>query len=189
MTWSPRPDLPLIDRLRAAGNAILGLKELELVGTFREGGIEERLQRLIDDILMPLESEWNVKKRESDVPSRVRALRAAILPELVEGGISEAERDRRWGELARLYLAQQLSLYPAGYLAGSPSTERLLETVERLEEDLTDLATIHKPLAVTIHVGQPLEIGPGEHGAAEVMREVRTRMETLLGLGSRLETT
>ena len=41
---------------------------------------------------------------------------------------------------------------PAGYLEGSPSTERVLETVERLEEDLTDVATVHRPLAVTIAV-------------------------------------
>ena len=114
---------------------------------------------------MPLEAEWKVKKRESDVPARVRALRAAILPDLVEGGSTDAERDRRWRQLARLYLAQQLSLYPAGYLEGSPSTERVLETVERLEEDLTDVATVHRPLAVTIHVGEPIEVG-GERPVA-----------------------
>ena len=93
------------------------------------------------------------------MPWRVRALRAAILPDLVEGGITDAERDRRWRQLARLYLAQQLSLYPAGYLEGSPSIERVLETVERLEEDLTDVATVHRPLAVTVHVGEPIEVG------------------------------
>jgi 1-acyl-sn-glycerol-3-phosphate acyltransferase len=179
LTWNPRPDLTLIERLRAAGNALLGLKELELVGEFREGGIEDRLERLIDDILGPLETEWKIKKQERDVPTRVRALRAAILPEMVEGGISEPERDRRWGELARLYLAQQLSLYPAGYLAGTPSVERVLETVERLEEDLTDRATVHRPLAVSIRVGDPLPIRGGED-ASEVMRDVRDRMDALL---------
>ena len=34
----------------------------------------------------------------------------------------------------------------------------MLETVERLEEDLTDVATVHRPLAVTIHVGEPIEV-------------------------------
>jgi 1-acyl-sn-glycerol-3-phosphate acyltransferase len=181
LTWTPRPDLPLIGRLRRAGDAILGLKELELVGEFRHATIAERLLRLVDDILGPLEDEWKVKKRESDVPSRVRALRAAILPELVEGGLSDAERERRWGQLARLYLAQQLSLYPAGYLEGNPSTERVLETVERLEEDLTDVATIHRPLAVTVHVGEPIEVAIGGPRPAALMSDVRDRLETLLG--------
>jgi 1-acyl-sn-glycerol-3-phosphate acyltransferase len=182
LTWTPRPELPLIERLRRAGNAILGLKELELMGEFRQATIYDRLARLIDEILGPLEVEWKVKKRENDVPSRVRALRTAILPGLVEGGLDDAERDRRWEQLARLYLAQQLSLYPAGYLDGSPSTERVLETVERLEEDLTDAATVHRPLAVTVHVGEPIDVTASGPGPAELMDEVRDRLETLLGI-------
>ena len=151
LTWTPRPDLPLIERLRRAGNAILGLKELELVGEFRHATIAERLARLVDDILGPLEDGVEGQEAGKRRPvAGARTLAAAILPELVEGGLSDAERERRWDQLARLYLAQQLSLYPAGYLEGHPSTERMLETVERLEEDLTDVATVHRPLAVTV---------------------------------------
>ena len=118
LTWQPRTELPLIERLRLAGNAILGLKELELVGEFREGGIQERLARLIDDILVPLEVEWKVKKR--DATSLAGACPAGGDPPGARGGqLADAERDRRWVQLARLYLAQQLSLYPAGYLAGN----------------------------------------------------------------------
>lgn len=187
LTWKPRPDLPLIDRLRSAGNAILGLKELELVGEFRQGTIAERLARLVDDILEPLEVEWKVKKEEEDVPARVRALRTAILPELVEGGLSDAECDRRWDQLARLYLAQQLSLFPEGYLEGNPSTERVLETVERLEEDLTDVATVHRPLAVTVSVGAPLAVAADGPGPAALTNDLRDRIETLLGIRSASE--
>lgn len=182
LTWEPRRELPLIDRLQRVGNALLGLKELELVGEVRPGGLNERLTRLVDDILVPLEAEWKIKKRERDVPGRVRSLRAAILPDLVEGSITDAERERRWRQLARLYLAQQLSLYPAGYLAGSPTVERMLETVERLEEDLTDVATVHRPLAVTVHVGEPIEVGTSDQASAALMEEVRTRIETMLGI-------
>src|SRR6516165_7880095 len=182
LTWTPSPELPLIERLRRAGDAILGLKELELVGEFRHGTIAERLARLVDDILGPIEAEWKVKKRESDVPARVRALRTAILPELVSGGLSDAERDRRWDQLARLYLAQRLSLYPPGYLEGRPSTERVLETVERLEEDLTDVATVHRPLAVVVSIGEPIDVTAGGPAPAELMNAVRTRLEALLGI-------
>jgi 1-acyl-sn-glycerol-3-phosphate acyltransferase len=66
LTWEPRPDLPLIDRLRRVGNAILELKELEFVGEFRYGTIAERLARLVDEILDPLEAEWKVKKGERE---------------------------------------------------------------------------------------------------------------------------
>jgi 1-acyl-sn-glycerol-3-phosphate acyltransferase len=184
LTWTPRQDLPLIERLRLAGNAILGLKELELVGEFRQGTIAERLARLVDEILGPIEAQWKVKKGISDVPTRVRALRTAILPELVEGALSDAERDRRWDQLARLYLAQQLSLFPAGYLEGQPSTERVLETVERLEEDLTDVATVHRPMAVTVSVGEPLAVAPDGPRPPALTNDVRDRIESLLGIRS-----
>lgn len=181
LTWAPRPDLPLTERLRRVGDAILGLKELELTGESRRGPIPERLARLIDDILGPLEAEWAIRRREADVPGRVRGLRAAILPEMVEGSLTDAERDRRWGQLERLYLAQQLSLYPAGYLEGDPGTERVLETVERLEEDLTDVATVHRPLAATVRVGDPVEVG-ADGQPAELMKDVRARLESMLGI-------
>ena len=181
LTWTPRPELPLIQRLQRIGNALLGLQELELVGAARQGDIEERLVRLTNDILTPLEEKWKIKKPECDVPGRVRALRTAILPDLVEGSLTDAERDERWEQLARLYRAQQLSLYPAGYLKGSPSVERVLETVERLEEDLTDVATVHRPLTVTVHVGEPVEVTPADRDLAGMMNEVRGRIETMLG--------
>jgi hypothetical protein len=182
LTWTPRPDLPLIERLRIAGNAILGLKELELVGEFRHATIAERLARLVDEILGPLETEWKVEKRERDVPGRVRALRTAIVPDLVEGGLSDAERDRCWDQLARLYLAQRLSLYPPGYLEGHPSTERVLETVERLEEDLTDVATVHRPLAVRVCVGEPFAVTANGPRPAALTNELRDRIEDLLDI-------
>jgi 1-acyl-sn-glycerol-3-phosphate acyltransferase len=187
LTWTPRSDLSLIERLRLAGNAILGLKELELVGEFRHATIADRLERLIDELLGPLEAEWKVKRGETDVPSRVRALRKAILPELVEGGLSDAERDQRWDQLSRLYLAQRLSLYPAGYLEGQPSTERVLETVERLEEDLTDVATVHRPLAVTVTVGEPLVVAADGPRPAALTNEVRSRIEALLEIPSAID--
>ena len=57
----------------------------------------------------------------------------------------------------------------------------MLETVERLEEDLTDVATVHRPLAVTIRVGEPIEVGAGDPSPAALMKEVRTRLEAMLG--------
>ena len=184
LTWKPRPDLTPIERLRRAGNAILGLQELELVGEFRHETIFERLARLIDEILGPLEAEWRVKKCGRDVPRRVRALRTAILPDLVEGVISDAERDRRWEQLDRINLAQRLSLYPPGYLEGLPSTERVLETVERLEEDLTDVATVHRPIAVTVTVGEPIPVSGDSPRPPALTNELRDRLESLLGIPS-----
>ena len=60
--------------------------------------------------------------------------------------------------------------------------ERLLETVERFEEDLTDVARIHRPLRVVIRVAPAIEVSPARaRGAAEdpLMQEVRESLEAL----------
>ena len=87
----------------------------------------------------------------------------AIVPDMVEGAISDDERDRRWRQLADLYLAQQLRFYPAGYVAEGSPAERLLETVERFEEDLTDRSRPHGPLKAVLKVGEAIEVSTERH--------------------------
>ena len=77
--------------------------------------------------------------------ARVKRLRSAILPEMVNGELTLENRAARWRQLADLYLVQQLHCYPGDYIE-SPTPERILETVERYEEDLTDAARPHPPL-------------------------------------------
>jgi hypothetical protein len=60
----------------------------------------------------------------------------------------------------------------------------VLETVERLEEDLTDVATVHRPLAVTVSVGEPLAVTVDGPTPAALTSDVRDRIETLLAIRS-----
>jgi hypothetical protein len=57
-------------------------------------------------------------------------------------------------------LSQQISSYPPDYISDSPSIDRLLETVERYEEDLTDKVSPHGNLHAIIEVGEPIEVSP-----------------------------
>ena len=106
----------------------------------------------MDHILVPLEQEWLKGKREDGILARVKALRAAMLPDMVAEKVDEAERARRWQQLADIYLAQQLSNYPPDYFLPEPTVEKLLETVERFEEDLTDNVRVHRPIHAVIKV-------------------------------------
>ena len=157
LSWQPQTQLPLRERIRKAGHALLALKEIEYLGASQSGGVMERLPRLLDHLFEPLEREWTAGRREPDTMARVKRLRTAILPDMVRGDITEAESARRWRQLADLYLAQQLYCYSGDYLTGSPSPERLLETVERYEEDLTDAARPHPPLHAVVCVGEAIE--------------------------------
>src|SRR5262249_28088459 len=130
-----------------------------------------------------LEKEWLNGHREPSVIERVKRLRSALLPDMVSGEISEEERVRRWRYLRDVYLAQQVSCYPPEYLLSEPTTERLLETVERFDEDLRDVARVLGPLRVLIKVGEPLEVSPGrDKSAAEdpLMTSMRTQLEAML---------
>jgi hypothetical protein len=115
--------------------------------------------------------------------TRIKRLRTAILPEMVHGELSEEERSRRWRQLADLYVVQQLHCYSGDYLADAPTAERLLETVERYEEDLTDLARPHPPLHAIISVGEAIEATPTRDRSAEsdpMANELRRQLELML---------
>jgi 1-acyl-sn-glycerol-3-phosphate acyltransferase len=183
LSWQPQNQLPMTDRIIKAGHALLALKEIEYLGASQSGGAKGRLQSLLDHLLEPLEKEWNAGRRESDTMARVKRLRSAILPDLIQGELSEEEIARRWRQLSDLYLVQQLHCYSGDYLADNPTPERLLETVERYEEDLTDNARPHPPLHVVISVGEAIEATPTRDRSAEndpISTELRAQLERML---------
>src|SRR5207247_2715646 len=98
-------------------------KEIEYVGASQAGGVVERLPRLLDHLLEPLEREWNGGRREPNTMARVKRLRTAILPDMVHGELTEEESTRRWRQLADLYLAQQLPRYAGDFLLDSPTCD------------------------------------------------------------------
>lgn len=182
LSWQPQTHLPLRERISKVGRALLGLKETEYLGTPQEGTVAERLQRLVDLLLDPLENRWAGGRHDGGTMARVKRLRTAILPEMLEGNLTEAERAERWRHFAELYLVQQLHCYPDDYV-GDPSPERVLETVERFEEDLTDHARAHYPIRAVIMVGDAIPV-PAEKDRSQdgdpITALVRERMEELL---------
>jgi hypothetical protein len=171
------------ERIIKAGHALLALKEMEYLGATQSGTASERLQNLLDHLLSPIEQEWTGGRREPDPMTRIKRLRTAILPEMVHGELTEEERARRWRQLADLYLAQQLHCYSGDYLAETPTHERLLETVERYEEDLTDKARPHPPIHAVITVGEAIEAAPTRDRSAEgdpIANELRRQLEIML---------
>jgi 1-acyl-sn-glycerol-3-phosphate acyltransferase len=183
LSWQPQVELPLRERVIKAGLALLSLKEMEYLGASQSGSVKERLPLLLDHLFAPLEKEWVGGRREADSMGRIKRLRAAILPDIVHGDITEAERSRRWQQLADLYLAQQLHCYSGDYLEGEPTSERLLETVERYEEDLTDHARPHPPIHAVVSVGHAIEATTTRDrtsNADPLAEELRGQLETML---------
>jgi 1-acyl-sn-glycerol-3-phosphate acyltransferase len=160
LSWEPRSDLPLLERILKVGSALLTLKELEFLGRPGHGTIAERQQQLINHLLEAAEQEWLKRTGSGSVILRVRDLRRAIVAEMIGGALPQAEMNRRWKQLAHAELAQALSLYPADYVASRPTAERILETVERFHEHLTGEAPCRGPLRAMVDVGEPLPVSP-----------------------------
>ncbi len=183
LSWQPQRTLGLYERIYKVGEALLCLKELEYLGRPQPGPIFERVEHLIDHVLVPMEQEWLDGHREKTVVARVKKLRTAILPDMVQGQLTEQERERRWRQLADMYLVQQMSHYPPEYIKSNPTPERLLETVERFEEDLTDVCRVHAPMSATVQIGEAIPVSPTrDRGAPEdpLMAAVEASLRSML---------
>ena len=172
----------LESRIARIGKGLLALKEIEYFGRPQTGSLQERLDGLIDRLLVRLEEYWLGGAQHGPVVPRVKALRTKILPDMVEGKITEEERQRRWDQLADIYLAQQVASYPPDYITKQPSVDRLLETVERYEEDLTDKVTPHPDLHAIIDVGEAIDVNPKRDRNADSDPLMDQLADTLQGM-------
>jgi 1-acyl-sn-glycerol-3-phosphate acyltransferase len=185
LTWRPSRDLPPHERFRKVGDGLLALKELQYLGRTQEGSIAQRIERLIDAILTPMEAQWTNGNGDGHVVARVKRLRSAILPDMITGDLDEAEKARRWRLLEDADLAQQLYHYPPNYVADGASKARMIETVERFEEDLTGKITLHGPVEAKIMVGDAIEVSTGREARGQadpLMTAIDTQLRGMLGI-------
>jgi hypothetical protein len=182
--WHPQRHLSIIERLARIGQALLSLKEIEYLGRVREGDVHDRAEQIERELLTQLEAKWNVKNSGEGIVARVKNVRAAILPDLVAKRVKPQEREDRWRDLATCYFVQQISHYPRGYVGPeSNSPERIIETVERFEEDFTDEVTYHGPVHCTIELGTPIAVQTERDRTAKrdpMMEDVARQLQTML---------
>ncbi|HYO23651.1 MAG TPA: 1-acyl-sn-glycerol-3-phosphate acyltransferase [Lacipirellulaceae bacterium] len=184
-SWFPQTDKPLIQRLRQIAQALLSLKEIEYFGWARTGDFYERVDNLINDLLAKLERAWGIRPTSEGVVSRVKTLRGAILPTLLNRETPEAERDQCRRQLAACYYVQQMSHYPRNYVRQSEKNipEHILETVERFEEDFPDSIRIHGPLHAVVQVGEAIEVSSRRERGGQtdpVMEQIRDQLSGML---------
>lgn len=185
LTWRRGGNVAIHDRIRKVGAGLLALKEMEYLGHTQDGTIAERIEKLTHAVLSPLEAEWTNGNGDGHVVARVKRLRSAILPDMIKGDLDEAEKARRWRHLQDADFAQQLYHYPPNYVIESSSKARVIETVERFEEDLTGKVSVHGPVEARIVVGEAIEVNTGREARGEgdsLMSEIETQLRSMLGL-------
>ncbi len=172
-SWQPQLHLKTHQRIRKIGEALLSLKEVEYLGAAVEGDPHQRALDLIATTLGKIEAKWGVKNGDKDpgylnVVARVKKIRSVVLPDLIAKKVAPDEREDRWRDLAACYYLQQIAHYPRGYITGDKDLpERVIETVERMDEDYRDRISYHGPLHCTIAVGEAIEVSAERDRAAE----------------------
>jgi len=189
LSWQPQRHLTLLERVKRVGEGLLALKEVEYLGMPQAGPITTRQQMLIDHLIGTLEQQWlggMARARElSGVLPRVKNLRMKIVPEMLALPAESRQRQELREQLQRLELAQQLASYPPDYLRAAPVTEtRVLETLERMQEDLLEGVLWPGPLRVIIEVGEaipvPADRVPRE-GEDPLLGALRNALTEMLG--------
>lgn len=183
LSWTPNHDMPLVERLIKVGNGLLTLKELQY--GIAETADTHRLRQddMVNHLLDPLEKEWLGEKQNDGIAIRIKNLRMKIFPEMARNELEPAERKRRWKQLEETYLAQQIDCYPENYVVAIPSVDRILETIEKFEEDITGDCTVHGQLKAIIDVCEPIEVSTQRvRGVSEdpLMTAIRTSLESKL---------
>ena len=188
LSWRPQRHLPMFDRIANLGFALLSLKEMEYFGESQTGTLAERLEALIDRLLSPLEDKYLEGEHKhggtGDAIPRVKALRTSMLPDIIEGKLSDEELETRWREFEDIDLAQQISLYPPDYIASNPTADRILETIEKFEDNLSGENPPHPPMHVIINVGDAIEVEAKrrrEPDGDPLLLSIESQIEQMLG--------
>lgn len=161
----------LLQRVDRLLQAQLALQEIKYLGSPQTGSVPQRQHELIEHLLGPLEQHWLGRRLDETIMPRVKQLRSAIVPSLLLSETTQVEKQRLWSDLADIYMAQQIASHPSDYL-DQPTDTRILETVESIEEDITDRAQVHRPLHAILEVGPALEVDtqrPPREGADPLM--------------------
>ena len=160
ITWKPKDEMEVVDRIYRLGEGLLALKEVEFLGSARSGSLVDRLSNLRNELVAAVEEKHLPKKGTGSIPERVKALRARIRKQLLgsDGNVSEEEQARLYDDLDTLFVTVQLYSYPGEYLRENYSVGRIAETILKLEEDVLGKADYPVPRDVHVKFGAPVEV-------------------------------
>jgi 1-acyl-sn-glycerol-3-phosphate acyltransferase len=181
--WRPQTHLDLVARLEKLGSGLLAVKEVEHAGEPRSGPLEERIAALVELLTARLEDRHLNKRHDGWPLERVRRLRQHLSRRLMDpktdaASLAEVKRD-----LDEMVFVENLGAQSVDYLREDPSAERLVETLQRIEETIDDAdekAVVQ--MGVTVRLGPPIDaraLGEGAKGEAFVSM-LRGQMQGLL---------
>ncbi len=188
--WTPKPLLPVDDRILRLGAGILALKETEYLGYAGTGNVHERLAYLCETLLAVVEDRYPRDAKAVTPPERVRALRYRIRRRLLDAEKlpSAGEKELLLDDLDRVFTALQAHSYIGDYLLEDPSLDRRAETIMKLEEDLLGFPIYPVNRTARVIAGEPIPVSemlakgtlPAKGGAISLTELLESRLSELL---------
>ena len=167
LTWWPRRDKTLVNRIYDYAEAMIGLKEFEYFGKTQTGELPNRLESLREHILGTLERKHAIGQSDRrprelpSVPERVKAIRRHCLDRLAKPETTQEEVAEIRRELHDVFVAVQIFSYPGDYVREKPTVERLAETLMKFEEDILGTPEVEPKgdRRVIVKLGEPINLG------------------------------
>ena len=167
ITWKPRPELDVVDRIYRLGSGLIAIKEVEFLGHGQPGNLVERIKNLQTKLVEQIEVKHAIQARAASTPERVKFLRQKIRKKIFDGGeaLPPKEITAIYDDLDTLFLAVQLYSYTGEYLREQPSMHRIAESILKLEEDVLGDSEYAVARRAHVRFGQPINIRNflGEH--------------------------
>ncbi len=160
ITWKPRDDMDVVDRIYRLGSGLLAIKEVEFLGQAQSGDLVDHISNLRNKLVGMIEQKHLPQERPGSIPERVKALRGRIRKQLTdpEADLSRDQQKSLYDDLDTLFVAVQLYSYPGQYLREERSVHRIAETILKLEEDVLGEASYASPRDVHIRFGAPIDV-------------------------------
>ncbi|MFK8113027.1 MAG: lysophospholipid acyltransferase family protein [Rubripirellula sp.] len=150
----------ILDRTVRLAEGLLCLKEIEYFGESKSGDLPSRRDRLIQHTLASTESRLGIETTEENVRSRVRTIRTAVVTQFFQTQ-DASEHFRLRADVVAAELAQELLSYPDCYLLADQVTDtRIVETIQRMQENLWGKADVSIPLRVVVQFDEPVVVPP-----------------------------
>ena len=186
--WHAQTSLDVVERLAKLGGALLALKEIEFLGHTQTGDLDARIRDLTLSQVERLERSLLGRPFDGWTLERIRRVRQHLTRLLLEkageaGTIRAIKKD-----LGDLLFCENLSAQSLAYVRERPSQERVAETIQRIEEALTDDGeTPLGKMGITMKFGPAIDIRtfrPPESADRKagdpLVAHLRTTMQALL---------
>ncbi len=161
-----------------------------MFGQMGTGTLDERIHELVETQVAGHEKYYLGKVFEGAILERIRRLRQRLVKRLAETAANPAELARTRQTLDLLLFLENLNAHSMQYLYERPSWERLVETVQRIEETVSDaVETSVGRMGATVVIGPSLDtrVVAGADLMSQMASGIQGLLDRLVSQGPPLE--